>query len=54
MAVVTAQLGRAALVDWITGLLAATSAVVLLRFKVSSTWLVLGGGAIGLAAQWLR
>lgn len=54
MAVITAQLGRAALVDWITGALAATSAVLLLRFKVRSTWLVLGGGTLGLAAQWLR
>jgi chromate transporter len=52
MAVVTVQLGRAALVDAVTILLAAASAVLLLRFKVSSTWLVLGGGIVGLAMPW--
>ncbi|WP_164015886.1 chromate efflux transporter [Pyxidicoccus trucidator] len=47
MAVVTWQLGRAALVDaWTVGL-AVVSAVLLLRFRVNSAWLVLGGGAAG-------
>jgi len=47
MAVVTWQLGRAALVDaWTVGL-AVVSAVLLLRFRVNSAWLVLGGGAVG-------
>jgi chromate transporter len=54
MAVVTVQLGRAALVDTITVLLAAASAALLLRFKVSSTWLVLGGGIVGLVTHGLR
>jgi chromate transporter len=48
MATVTAQLGRAAIVDVATALLALTSAVLLLRFKVNPTWLVLGGAAAGL------
>jgi chromate transporter len=48
MAVVTAQLARAAIVDVPTGLLAAGSAVLLLRFRVNSSWLVLGGAAAGL------
>jgi len=48
MAVVTAQLGRAALVDLPTVALAIVSAVLLLRWKLNSTWLVLGGAAAGL------
>lgn len=48
MAVVTAQLGRAALVDLPTAALAIVSAVLLLRWKLNSTWLVLGGAAAGL------
>ncbi len=49
MAVVTVQLGRAALVDGLTVGLAVASAVLLLRFRVNATWLVLGGAAAGLA-----
>jgi chromate transporter len=49
MAVVTLQLARASLVDVPTVLLAAVSAVLLLRFKVNSTWLVLGGAVVGFA-----
>ena len=49
MAVVTWQLGRAALVDVPTVLLAVVSAIVLWRFRVNSAWLVLGGAAAGLA-----
>jgi chromate transporter len=51
MAVVTAQLGRAALLDLPTALIALISAVVLLRFRFNSSWLVVGGAAVGLAAQ---
>ena len=50
MAVVTAQLGRAALVDPLTVGLAALSALLLLRWRVNSAWLVLGGAVIGLMA----
>ncbi len=49
MAVVTVQLGRAALIDVPTVLLAAVAAVLLVRFKVNSTWLVLGGALAGYA-----
>ncbi|WP_437769259.1 chromate efflux transporter [Sorangium sp. So ce281] len=49
MLVVTVQLGRASLVDLPTVLLAAASALLLFRFKVNSTWLVVGGGALGWA-----
>jgi chromate transporter len=47
MAVVTAQLARAAVVDVPTALLAASSALLLAR-RVNSSWLVLGGAAVGL------
>lgn len=47
MGVVTAQLGKAALVDPWTAGLCALSAILLLRFKLNSTWLVLGGAAAG-------
>ena len=51
MVVVTAQLGRAALTDVPTWLLAAASAALLVRFKVNATWLVLGGAAAGWAVH---
>jgi chromate transporter len=48
MAVVTVQLGRAALVDWLTIALAVLSAALLFRFRLNATWLILGGAAVGL------
>jgi chromate transporter len=51
MAAVSYQLGRSAIVDWVTVGLAIASAVLLLRFRVNSAWLVLGGAAIGVAAR---
>ncbi|MBM4270302.1 MAG: chromate transporter, partial [Deltaproteobacteria bacterium] len=50
--VVTWQLGRAAVVDLPTLVLALASAVLLLRFGVNSAWLVLAGGAAGIALSW--
>jgi chromate transporter len=47
MAVVTWQLGRAALVDGVTVLLALVSALLLFRFRINSAWLVTGGALIG-------
>jgi chromate transporter len=47
MAVVTVQLGRAALVDWTTTAVAALSAGLLIRFRVNTTWLVAGGAVLG-------
>jgi chromate transporter len=52
MAVVTWQLGRAALTDWTAVALALVSGGLLIRFRVNSAWLVLGGAVIGLV-RWL-
>lgn len=54
MAAVTAQLGRAALIDPLTIGLLLAAAVLLIRFKINSAWLVLAGGVIGLLAASLR
>jgi len=48
MAAVTFQLGRAALVDISTVILLAVSAILLVRFRVNTVWLVLGGALAGL------
>ncbi len=48
MAVVTWHLGRAAIVDIKTILLAALGAVLLIRFRLNSAWLVLGGAVVGI------
>jgi chromate transporter len=49
MAVVTWQLGRAAVTGPATALLAVASGVLLVRYRVNSSWLVLGGAALGIA-----
>jgi chromate transporter len=51
MGIVTAQLARAAFVDLTTVALGLLAAVALLRFRLNSTWLVLGGAAVGLSAH---
>jgi chromate transporter len=51
MAAVAWQLGTASIFDVVTVVLALTAAALLIRFKVNSAWLVLGGGAVGLAAN---
>jgi len=48
MAVVTWQLGRAALVDLPTVALGVAAAIALFRFRLNSAWLVLGAAVIGL------
>ncbi len=53
MAGVTWQLGRAALIDLPTVLLAIVAAILLFRFKLNSAWLVLAGGIIGLGLAYL-
>ena len=53
MAVVAVQLGRAAIVDAPTAILGLVAAVLLLRFRLNSTWLVLGGAAAGVVVHLL-
>jgi chromate transporter len=51
MAVVSWQLGRAALIDPLTIIVFAIGALLLLRFRVNSTWLVAGGALVGLVSH---
>ena len=53
MAAVTWQLGRAAVIDGVTAILALISCVLVFRLKINSAWLVLGGGALGLFTKLL-
>jgi chromate transporter len=53
MAAVSWQLGQAAVVDWLTALLATLSLILLLRFKINSAWLVLGGALVALLYRFL-
>ncbi len=48
MAAVTIQLGRASLVDPLTVLTGLIAFGLLARYKVNSTWLILGGAVIGI------
>jgi chromate transporter len=48
MAVVTLQLGRAALGDWLTVALLIASLALLMRYHLNSAWLVSGGAITGL------
>ncbi|MEO0015247.1 MAG: hypothetical protein RLZZ535_3636 [Cyanobacteriota bacterium] len=43
---VTYTLGRAAIVDWLTIIVAVFSAIAVFQFKINSGWLVIAGGAI--------
>ncbi len=51
MALVTWSLARVAVVDITTAALVACSALLLLRFRVNSVWLVLGGACLGLVVR---
>ncbi|MGO9738637.1 MAG: chromate efflux transporter [Desulfomonilaceae bacterium] len=50
-AAVTWQLGRASLVDPICILLAIVSLFLLIRFKVNSTWVIVGGAIVGICSS---
>lgn len=53
MAAVTWQLGVASLIDPLTIVIAIVSIVLLFRYKVNATWLMIGGALIGLvSAMW--
>ena len=53
MAVVTAQLGQSSLVDPLTITVAITALFLLVKYKINSFWLVLGGMAIGIGASFV-
>ena len=48
MTAVTWQLGRASLIDWLTIAMLAISLLLLMRFRINSVWLVLGGAIMGI------
>jgi len=52
--VVAWQLSRTAILDWTTLALAVLSLVMLLRYPVNSTWLVLGGALVGMWKVWMH
>jgi len=52
MAAVAWQLGTSSIIDPVTAAIAA--AVLLIRLRINSAWLVLGGGAVDLLASALR
>jgi chromate transporter len=54
MAAVTWLLGRDAIVDPVTAAITVVAAVLLIRFRVNSAWLVLAGAIVGLAVNQLR
>jgi chromate transporter len=54
MAVVGARLGKAAIVDTPSALLAVISAAALFRWRVNSAWLVVGGGLLGTVVRGVR
>ncbi len=51
MAAVTLQLAGSAIVDPLTLLLALLAALLLVRYRPNSAWLVLGGGLLGIAVS---
>ncbi len=54
MAAVTIQLGASSLVDVFTAAIAAVSLILLLCFKINSTWLIAGGALAGFLISLLR
>jgi chromate transporter len=54
MGAVSVQLGRASLIDPVTVALFLASLLLLLRFKLNATWLVLGGAAVGVLSALIR
>lgn len=53
MAAVSWELGRTAIIDWFSAALAVAALAVLLRFKVNSVWLVIGGSLAGVGRHLL-
>ncbi|NEQ23890.1 MAG: chromate transporter, partial [Microcoleus sp. SIO2G3] len=51
MAAVTWELSRAALIDWLTVVVAIISTIAVFRFRLNSAWLVLAAAIVGFLAQ---
>ena len=51
MAAVCWELGRAAIVDWITLAILVISAIALWRFRINSAWLIIAAGVLGWLAK---
>jgi chromate transporter len=47
MAAVTFQLASSSLIDFYTAVMGVVSLILLLRYKINSTWLIAGGALIG-------
>ena len=54
MAAVTVQLGISSLVDFYTIIISIISLILLLRYKVNSTWLIAAGGIVGFTFSFIR
>ncbi len=54
MAAVTVQLGASSLIDLYTIVIAVLSLVLLLRYKINSTWLIAGGAVAGFVFSLVR
>ena len=54
MAVVTYQLARATLIDLVTIAMVVASLILLVRFRLNSAWLVLGGALVGLLVSFRK
>ena len=53
MAAVTWELGRAGVIDWFTIVLTIAALFLVFKYKVNSTWLILGGALAGIAYKML-
>ena len=51
---VALQLGRTAIVDPLTALIAAAAIILLVRFRVDAVWLIAAGGLAGLLYELVR
>ena len=54
IATVVWHLGRSALTDLLTVVIAGSSALLLLKFRLNSAWLVLAGALVGIGRWWLQ
>jgi chromate transporter len=55
MAGVTWTLGRAGIIDWFTITLTIVALFLVFKFKINSTWLILGGALLGVVGKlWLK